>query len=374
MFLVFFKILFSGNDSKLSVYNFEKKDWRIIGSVPWISTDSSVSVAWMGKNHLILFGSNIEQDGAVIVAYNIVLGVGSCKYPMKMYTEGARLYCFDNRIVLEASNHIGMLPYVLETKRNLSSLLGSHEISTEECTEIADWGTPSTPFTSSKEIKELVSTGITERNICTQIIPLLLEKNDFRKILKVLKYFKDVPESILVLLISYAIRLVNPNNVNVTDKEEFVNLCSSKIDDKEKRIVQKAKFEFLNYILEIPASDALLLPCLRNSLTLDEALFLMSYISYLLIDLNRNMTMEYESKLFDWCALLMDAFYQQYLMTKDEKVTYVLDTMQNIIENLVEQLMLVDSVLPKLHQIASGKESNSEIDESLSYTIELMEI
>ncbi|CAK1585859.1 unnamed protein product [Parnassius mnemosyne] len=363
------------SDGKLTVYELDKRSWRTIGSVPWISTHYSVSIAWMGKNHLILFGSNIEQDGAIIVAYNIVLGVGSCKYPMKMYTEGAKLYCFDNRIILEASNHIGMLPYVLEIKRNLSSLLGSHEITKDVCTEIADWDTPTKPiFKFSEEIKDLLSLGLTERNICAQVIPPLLEKDDFRHILKILKDFKDIPESVLVLLLSYAVKLVNPNKIDITNNEELINTCSSNIDSKEKRTGQKAKLEFLNYLLQIPVSDAILIPYLRNGLSLDEALFLMSYISYLLVDSDRKIEMDYESKLFDWCTLLMDAFYQQYVMTTDVKVKYVLDTMQKIVENLVDQLMLVDSILPQLHQVVSGKQMENNVDELLSYTIELMEI
>lgn len=365
--------IFSGSDGKLTVYDFDKRNWRTIGSVPWISTFSSVSIAWMGKNHLILFGSNVEQDGAIIVAYNIVLGVGSCKYPMKMYTEGAKLYCFDNRIVLEASNHIGMLPYLVETKRNLSSLLGSHEVTTDEPTEIANWGTPTKPlFHSSEDIKALVNLGLTERNICLQIIPLLIEKNDYNRIVKVLNDVKDVPESILVLLLTYAIKLVNPNNVDVTNNVEFLRICESDLQTDGK--AHHIKMNFLNYVLQIPVSDASLVPYLRNGLTLDNALFLMSYISYLLVDSEMDIQIEYESKLLDWCTLLMDAFYQQYLMTKDEKVTFVLDTMKIIVDNLVDQLMVVDNLLPKLHQTVCGKQSNYDVDELLSYTIELMEI
>ncbi|KAL4719177.1 hypothetical protein ACJJTC_017601 [Scirpophaga incertulas] len=127
------------SDTKLTAYNLAEKTWKSIGSVSCISTLSRVSMAWMGKHHLVLFGSNIEQDGAIIVAYNVVLGVSSCKYPMKMYSEGARLYCYNDRLILETSNHIGMLPYVLETKRNLSSLLGSQEIIQDDCMEIANW-------------------------------------------------------------------------------------------------------------------------------------------------------------------------------------------------------------------------------------------
>ncbi|XP_072947298.1 nucleolar protein 11 [Epargyreus clarus] len=368
------EVYFLWSDSKMTMYDLNQKNWKTIGVVPWIFTGTSVSLAWMGHDHLILFGSNIDQDGAIIVAYNVILGVGSCRYPMKMYSEDARLYCFNDRIILEASNHIGMLPYVLEIERNLASILGSHEIIQDECTEIADWGTPTVPMYEVKDdIKDLLKIGLTERNICSQIIPPLLEKDDFRPVYRTIKEFQDVPESVLVMLLNYTVKLVNPNSVDIVNEEEFIKLCSCNRESKKETIVHKAKFELLNYIFEIPFSDAMLIPYLRNSLALDDALFLMCYISYLLIDSDKKLEMDYESKLFDWATLFLDSFYQQYLMTKDQKVTYALDKLQNVVVNLINQLTVVDSTLPLLNKILSGKNIVQSV-ESSSYAIELMKI
>lgn len=352
------------------MYDLVKKSWKTVGSVPWVSTQSSVSLAWMGKNHLILFGSNTEQDGAIIVAYNIVLGVGSCRYPMKMYTEGARIYCYNDRIILEASNHIGMLPYVLETKRNLSSLLGSHEIIQEECTEFADWGMPIKPLPVCDEVQELLKLGLTERSICSQVIQPLFEKNDCQNIRNTLKYFKDVPESILVQLINYTLRLINFNKINVSSLQDFAKWYTD-FSHLEK---SKDKIELLNHVFEISFSDALLIPYLRESLTLNDALFLMTYITFLLIDTDSDIDVAYESKLCDWCILLMDAFYQQFLMTKDEKVTNVLDNSLATIASLVSHLNKIDNVLPLLNKIVSGKVLTDDSEDTLSYTIEMMQI
>ncbi|XP_026733411.1 uncharacterized protein LOC113497858 [Trichoplusia ni] len=359
------------SDAKMSVYNF--KDWKTIGTVPWISTSPSVSLAWMGKDHLILFGSNTEQDGAIIIAYNIVLGVGSCRYPMKMYSEGAKLYCFYDRIILEASNHIGMLPYVLENKRNLSSLLGSHEITEHEHMEIAKWDTPTEPpFSTNSEMKGLLPLGLTERSICTKIIPPLLEKSNFRTVYQTMMEFKDIPESVLVALLSYSIKLVNPSNIDVTDSEAFASLFCAQSTKKE-QMVQNAKLELLNSTLQVSFSDALIIPHLRNGLSLDDTLFLMVYMAHLLYNPDKIMDTDYESKIFDWYVLLMDAFYQQYLMTKDEKVTSVLQNTVNVVMDLIKQLNSVSEVLPTLNKLLSGQVIDNDED-SMSYAIELMEI
>ncbi|KAJ8715862.1 hypothetical protein PYW08_013147 [Mythimna loreyi] len=360
------------SDGKMTVYNF--KDWKTIGSVPWVSTLSSVSLAWMGKEHLIVFGSNTEQDGAIIIAYNIVLGVGSCRYPMKMYSEGAKLYCFHGRIILEASNHIGMLPYVLQTKRNLSSLLGSHEVIQDECMEIADWDSPTEPqFPVNDETKDLIKLGLTERTICSNVIPPLLEKDDFRAVYQTLKQFKDIPETTLVSLLKYCIKLVNPNNIDVTDAEEFAKLCSGEHRNKKDQLVHRAKFELLNSTLQISFSDALIIPPLRSGLSLDDTLFLMTYMAHILVNSEKSMDTEYESKLFDWYTLLMDAFYQQYLMTKDEKVTSVLQNTLNIVLDLIKQLHTVSEMLPVINKLLSGKMIEND-EQSMSYAIELMQI
>ncbi|XP_026487255.2 nucleolar protein 11 [Vanessa tameamea] len=367
-------VYFLWSDAKLTVYDLMKKSWKTIGIVPWISTSSSVSISWMGQDHLILFGSNSDQDGAIIVAYNIILGVGSCRYPMKMYSENAKLYCFNGLIILEASNHIGMLPYVLETNRNLSSLLGSHDIVDDTCAEIADWDTPVEPiFHETEEIRELLKVGLTERGMCTQVIPPLLEKGDYQKVFKTLQGFKDIPESILVVLLNYAIKLVNPLNVDITNHEDFVKFCDCDDESDEVKEILKDKFKILDYLFQITFSDAMLIPYLRNDLSLDNALFLMSYISYLLVDSDKNFNASYESKLFDWCILLMDAFYQQYLLTKDDKTTIVLNNTQKVVTSLIDKLIQVNSALPLLHKISSGKHMENN-DESLSYAIELIEI
>lgn len=316
----------------------------------------------MGKDHLILFGGNTDQDGAIIVAYNIILGVGSCRYPMKMYTENAKLYCFNGRIILEASNHIGMLPYVLEINRNLSSLLGSHETIEDNHGEIADWDTPVEPtFEYPKEVENVLKLGLAERSMCAQVIASLIEKDDINHINEVIRKFRDVPESVLVTLLNYVIKNINPSTVDVTNHEEFVQFCES----------DSISFTLLQYLFKISFSDALLIPHLRNGLSLDGALFLLSYISYLLVDSNAQIE---ESKLFDWCTLLLDSFYQQYLLTKDNKVTDVLNNVQNVVGNLVDQLEAVDSILPLLHKFVSGTYSDLENRESLPYTIELMTI
>lgn len=353
----------------MTLYDLTKKSWKTIGTVPWVSALSSVSLAWMGKNHLLVFGSNTEQDGAIIVAYNTLLGVGSCRYPMKMYTEGARMYCFNDRIILEASNHIGMLPYVLETKRNLSSLLGSHEIIQNECTEIADWGTPTKPLYSvSEEIKELLKLGLTERVICSQILQPYFEKSDCKSIKKVLKEFKDVPESVLVQLLSYTLKLVDYTDADLSSFEEFGQWFT---DFSEK---SKDVHELLNYAFEISFSDALLIPDLRKYLTLNDTLFLLAYISHMLIDSESDFDTDYESKLCDWCILLTDAFYQQFLMTKDEKVTQVLHNTLQVVSSLVKQLDKIDDLLPLLNKFVTRRFKPDESEDTLSYTIELMQI
>lgn len=360
------------SDSKITVYNF--KEWKTIGTVPWICTLSSVSLAWMGKDHLILFGSNTEQDGAIIVAYNITLGVGSCRYPMKMYSDDAKLYCFHGRIILEASNHIGMLPYVLETKRNLSGLLGSHEIIQDECLEIANWDSPVDPlFTSDNELKDVLKLGLTERNMCSSVILPLLEKDDFRIIYKMIKQFNDIPESVLVALLSYCIKLIKPSDIDFTNTEEFTKLYSGEQNTKKGRIIQKAKFELLNYTLQISFSDALITPHLRNGLSLDDTLFLLTYMTHVLINSENTMNVNYESKLFDWCILIMDAFYQQYLMTKDQKVTLVLQNTLTVVLDLINQLDTVSDVLPVINKLLSGNMIEND-EESTSYAIELLQI
>ncbi|XP_073946723.1 nucleolar protein 11 [Choristoneura fumiferana] len=353
------------SDSKMVVYNLPRKTWNTVGTIPWISTTDSVSLMWMNYGHIVAFGSNLERDGAIIVAYNINLGIGSCRYPMKMYSKDAKLFCFDNRIVLEASNHVGILPYVVELKRNLSSLLGSHEIAKDDHMEIADWGSMTTPqFQVTEDVEQLIKQGLSERTICFQVISDILENKsstDSESILSTLKQFKDVPETVILLLINHVFKTVD-TDFDITDNAEIANAVSS----------FASEFKLLEYLFGLTFSDALLIPHLQSGMPLNDALFLMAYISYLLIGTEKDLDVE-ENRLLDWCALLMDAFYQQYLMTKDDKVTIVLQKMLEVLVNLINQLGIVDNTIALMHKVLYTKPSDDN-EEVLPYTIELMEI
>lgn len=353
--------LVSGSDSKMTKYDLTNKLWKTIGTIPWISTFNHVSMAWMAKDHLILFGSNMDQDGAIIFAYNVVLGVGSCKYPMKMYTAEAKLYCINERIILEASNHIGVLPYVLETRRNLSRLLGSHEIQDEE-TEVVNWDDFIKQKIKIGEFKVYLKQGITERSICAKVVQPLLEKHNTVKVKMALIKFKDVPESVLVQTINYVLKIVDAKSVDLTNQHEFGKFCK----------VQVYNLDLLNYLLKIAYSDALLIFYLREGISLDDALFLMTYITYLLLDQHISIDADFESKLLDWCTLLLDSFYQQYLMTKSLKVTHVLQNTLSCVQGLVKNLFIIDKTMITLHKYLTGKDKIRE--ESVPYSIEIMNI
>ncbi|XP_063363626.1 nucleolar protein 11 [Cydia amplana] len=354
------------SDSKMTAYNLSRRSWQSIGTIPWVSAPSRVSLSWMGQNHIVAFGSNFDRDGAIIVAYNVQLNIGSCKYPMKMYTADAKLYCFGDRIILEASNHIGILPYVIEERRQLSSLLGSHEIVEDDSLEIADWGTATNKSESQltwngKPLKQ----GLSERTLCAQVINNIFEESniDCERIIDVLKEFKDVPESVVVLLINHVMKTINEMK---TIKED------ASISDKVVAAYSEyvSEFKLLDYLLGITVSDSFVLTYLRSSMSLDNALFLLAYVACLL-KTGKGVEVE-ENKLLDWCTVLIDAFYQQYLMTKDEKVTEVLTQTLAVIKDLIQDLDVVNSTIAVMHKLLYTK--TVETLEDLPYSIELMEI
>lgn len=338
------------------------KTWKIIGTVPWIGTNSTVSIARMGKNHLILFGSNKNQEGAIIVAYNYSLGVGSCRYPMKMYRENAKLYCYYKRIVLEAPNHIGMLPFTLETKRNLSSLLGSHEIMIDESPEVADWNVDAKPASDLTILQEsAMRLGITERKACAQIIPDMIKEEQYDQLVSLLDEFNDLPESVVGSLFKYAVRRLNPGNLDITQGDFKESIEEYNEED----------FKLLNSILRITVCDAMVIPHLREALTVDESLFLLWYIAKVLFASEDPLDLNDESRLCDWLTLIMDAFYQQYLISKDLKVTEVLASLKH---NVVSQIKGLHNCSDVIAEIQRMKISENKREPEQYYTIEIMNL
>lgn len=317
----------------------------------------------MGKNHLILFGSNKNQEGAIIVAYNYSLGVGSCRYPMKMYRENAKLYCYHKRIVLEASNHIGMLPFTLESKRNLSSLLGSHEIMIDERPEVANWNVNAEPVTGLTVMQENATRlGITERKACAQSIPDLIRKDEYELLVTLLEEFNDLPESVVGTLFRYATRRLNPDNLDITQAEFKASMEQT---DEE-------SFKLLNSIFKITICDALVIPHLREALTVNESLFLLWYIARLLFESEEPLDLNEESRLCDWLTLIMDAFYQQYLISKDVKVTSILTSVRRNVATQVSGLQSCNEAIAEIQKMKTTGKKLTE-DERY-YTIEIMNL
>lgn len=350
------------SDSKLTSYDFQNSSWKTLGHVPWISTTSNASLSWMGERHLIMFGSDTQGDGAILVAYNVSLGVGSYKYPMKMYFNDAKLYCYNNKIILEAGTHVGMVPYELQANRDLSSLLGSHEVNKDN-TIYTDWGYGKVSLPNDTSIKPLLELGISERVICAQLLPSILEKSP-AEISTFISEFCDIPESVIVLLLQYAIKALNI--IEPCSDKDFVQAFTS--PENEDAI------NLLSVILSAPFSDAIMIPHLRNGLTLNNAVLLMNFLSYSLLTCTNFQNSDGERRLFDWCTVLLDSFYQQFLMTNSEAVASALQNMADMVDELIKQLHVIDSALPYINRLLSKKIVEDSHKEAALYTIEVINI
>lgn len=281
---------------------------------------------------------------------------------MKLYREHAKIYCFHKRIVLEASNHIGMLPFTLETKRNLSSLLGSHDIVVDESPEVADWNIASDPLPELSRFEEnAIRLGITERKAGIQIIPDLIKQDQYEQLVTLLDEFRDLPESVIGSLFKYATQRLNPDNSDFT-KNEFIKSFDQ---------IDTDKLQLLNSICKITVCDALVIPHLRESLTVDESLFLLWYIARLLFVSEEPLDDSEESRLCDWLTLIMDAFYQQYLISKEVRVGKVLATVRKLVISQIGGLHNCDKMIAEIQKM---KTSGSKAVAEKYYTIEIMNI
>lgn len=342
----------------------------MVGHVPWVCSDVEVSMSWMGGKHIALFGADSAQEGAVLAVFNVLFGVGSCSHPLKLFCKGARMWCLPEYVLLEATQNIAVVPFILSSHRNTLSLIGSYK-NDKVCDQVltADWGKGKAPWKSKDKWNDLASKGLSEREICAEYFPPLLQENNIELIRKSLNEFKDIPENVIISLVSFVVKkLVDKCSVDAPTDVFNMELSTG---EKELR-------SLLNLLLDLPYVKENIISYLRKNLVFEDMLFLLRYTNFLLSDKSEtsNFDFDYEQKVISWSTVLIDSHYQQLVLSSSKETQDILAELVSTIDDLVGQVECTEGVIPMLHSITAGKDINQNkcIDDSTTYYIEEIKV
>jgi len=316
----------------------------------------------LSETTIAIYGADVTDEGAVLMIYNVQFKLVQATQKLKFYTNGAKLWKIEDKLLLAAKRHLAVVPYHLEPQR-VSAMLGSslrfkNENNEKDADDIvviqdamvAQWENKNQtrknslsgiPSSISKQIHVYLNEGWSDTAIQELLIPDLMKSNDISSIYWCLDTFKDLPEKLLVDLLAFTLK--NPDKI-------FVPVQNGTTDNISKANDRYSKDGFLARILSISYSDASLLSHLRTGLTFDEVLKLLEYLIHKLSE-ERNLLDDNpqpsDHQLYEWSCMLLDSHYQHYLLSQDASILELF----NQLDSILEQHVRIKDVLRVLYSL-----------------------
>ncbi|KAL1502408.1 hypothetical protein ABEB36_007554 [Hypothenemus hampei] len=381
------------NDGKMYLKQLIREDreqsnvGELFGVIDGISMNHSVKMLPLDHNYIAIYGSEPSEEGATLLIYNTEFKLIQTKQIHKLYTQDAKIWKTYNFILLPVGQNLIVVPFSLQLEQ-LVSLIGSHKPTQSKLEpdiafvteyEIGHWcgkdeiirKGKKTPKALKNKLKALFKDGCPDSVIIEQIIPDILEQGDVNILMHTLKYFTDIPEKFLSSILQFSLS-VNENNFSKNTGNFYTNL--------PKELLPHERVSLLDKILVRQFSDIILLPYLRNSLTVDQAVLLLKYLIYQLSEDGHCFagfgTTETEQCICMWMSIVIDSNYQKFILSKDSEIEKILMQCKNIVLKHLEIVDELKGLLPVLMKVKDGIEGKSCVSETLinnSYSIEIID-
>ncbi|XP_044272275.1 nucleolar protein 11 [Tribolium madens] len=327
-----------------------------------ISCKEYVSLVSLDPNYIAMYGCNSNEEGALLVIYNVQFKVVQSKQSFKLFTNGAKLYCIDGNLFFPVGQNLAVLPFHLDMEQ-LAALVGSHkvvqtdpDISIVQKVQFVSWGknpdlnVNNVPDKIKSKVEDFESQGLSDNFIFEALLADVLEGKNLDTLIEMVDYFADVPESCLVKVLKLLINL---------ESKLFKKNTQSAASNFPPSLQPRERTELLDVILTKSFNETLLLSHLRSILSLDEVLVLLQYIHFLLSEnghcLPSHNFMETEAKLIEWSCILLDANYQKFLLSRDAKISETLTSLKNQIKEELESYDDLQQLAALLTEIKNNR-------------------
>lgn len=310
----------------------------------------------LNESTIAAYGANTNEEGAVLIIYNIQFKLVQAIENLKLYTKDAKLWKIGNKLLLAENQHLRVVSYRLASQR-IETMLGSslrfkendkkqndNDVVEIQETIIANWENTKfiprqlsmndLPKNISKQIDGYLNEGTSDATIQEAIIPQLIEKKDIKTIIWCLDNLNDQPEKILTDLLAFCLR---------TGDETFKQIQNGTSNGKKKSLTKiPTRNEFLDRLFSSNFYDLSLLSYLKSELKFDEILKLMNYIIEKLNvddcdDDDSGSCRPSDKQLYEWASLLLDSHYLDYLLPQESHVHTMLSKLEEILSDHVSK-------------------------------------
>lgn len=326
---------------------------RLVSVITNINTRCPVVMTHLTETTIAIYGADVADEGAVLVIYNVQFKSAQAVQKLKLYTNDAKLWKVEDKLLLAANRHLAVAPYHLAPQR-IAAMLGSSlrfrndndgnddadDIVVIQEATVAQWDKNRTctrnasigriPLNISKKISTFLNEGWSDAAIQETLIPLLMESGDIASICWCLDTFQDLPEKLLVDLLAFTLK---------SSDKIFVPLQNGTTENTLKATNPYSRDNFLDKVFNIGYSSVSLLPHLKTGLTFDQVLQLLEYLMCKFNEetdssLDDN-SQPSDQQLYEWFCVLLDSHYQHYLLSQDAHVLELFNRLDSILEEHV---------------------------------------
>lgn len=350
----------------------------MFATIDVISCKNYVAMVSLDSNYIALYGCAANDEGALLVIYNVQFKVVQSRQQFKLFTNGAKMWKINGSLMFPVGQNLAVIPFHLATEQ-LAALVGSHQvtfddddISIVQKLQYVKWDKEDkaeeikTPKKLKVKIEELLTQGLSETQILEILTQEVVGKENLSSIADILNYFNNIPERKLVDILSLVL---------TADCDKFRGRPSNYLNFP-KQLEPKDRRKLIDLILKKSFNEPLILPFLRTTLTIDNVINLMQYISFLISEDGHNLeqltSIETESKLLQWVCAIIDANYQRFLLTRDDKVKEIFLTLKEQIQEELDPKNTSDltELLTFLKDLKRGRSSQKMMNlSSLNYSV-----
>uniref|UniRef100_A0A1B6LKA1 Nucleolar protein 11 N-terminal domain-containing protein n=1 Tax=Graphocephala atropunctata TaxID=36148 RepID=A0A1B6LKA1_9HEMI len=312
---------------------------RALTTLTGISPRHQTAMLALNSTHVAIYGARANEEGALLLIFNTQLYVRQCSLQFKLYTTPARLWAGGQQAVLVVTGqHVAVVPFYLG-KQRLAALVGSQTPESAPPATLAVWQAtavkeemdevkPDTQPEMLQTIQYHMEEGLSQRMISQRLFPPALDSEDLEGLTTLLKNITDIPESCIIAVLSF---------------------CLKDIDTPGHK-------ELLRLALSLPVTpDLTTLGLLRHKLKLGTVLNLLRQLCEAML------LTPGDPQLVEWATLLLDAYYQQYLLSRDPAVIEALTELKAIVDKQLEDMKVwqdLESLLLQLQNRQSLPDSS----------------
>ncbi|XP_049808772.1 nucleolar protein 11-like [Schistocerca nitens] len=374
-----------------------KSPGNFVQAVSCVNTKNPVVLKALSSTYLMLYGADPSEEGAFMLVLNLQFRLVKSRLHFKLFSPRPQVWRVQSALLLPVGLSLVVVPFHIGDER-LAALLGTSRPLLSEAglrpAIVADWGTTSDTGSSVGSAQNIFSTapnhirerlegvasdGWPQALIFCEILPHLIQKKDVKSLEWCLRHLTDLPEDGLVQVLSFCLSAndtVFDSGVPAVDGDTSF-LMNGVLDDdadigtnkimKIKPLSPPGRAHLLQLALNAHVSDAKLTAHLRT-LPLDEVLLLLRHLVY---QLQQDVT---DVRLLNWSCTVLDAHYQQLLLSRDNQVAQLLAAFHQIVIGNLSCMKDLETSAAILHRLKAGKPLKKRQCSNKAYSIETLRL